>query len=173
MKINARWILIIVSAVFIVNVLHSQELNRKITDPKLNEEILYGYCNRAGLEEGEFGKYFKEYYSIYQPDKNIVKQLKRKTNGVRILIVMGSWCSDSQEQVPKFFKILDKTGYDGTGMTIICVDKDKLAGDIDVHKYDIQKVPTFIMFRGESEVGRIIETPVATLEKDLLLFLGN
>ncbi|MCU0370460.1 MAG: hypothetical protein MUC31_03505 [Bacteroidales bacterium] len=82
-------------------IIFAQELNQKIIDPRLNKEILYGYCDRQGLQKGEFGKVFDEYYQIYEPDKAVLEQLKLKQDGVEILIVLGTWCSDSQEQVPR------------------------------------------------------------------------
>ena len=173
MKINVKLLWLIAFFMVAGNVLMSQEINRKIMDPRLNEEILYGYCNRDGLEAGEFGKVFKEYYSIYEPDKEVLGLMRSKLDSVSVLIVLGTWCSDSQEQVPKFFKVLDKIRFSEKNLTIICVSKDKEAGEIDVKKYDIQKVPTFIIFRGSKEVGRIIETPVTSLEKDLLMLLGD
>ena len=151
----------------------SQEINKKIIDPKLNQEILYGYCDRAALEKDEFGKMFDQYYQIYEPDKAVLDQLKLKQEGVEILIVLGTWCSDSQEQVPKFFKILDKIRFSKKDVQMICVSRDKEAGEVDLVNYNIQKVPTFIIYRKGREIGRIIETPYATLEKDLLMFFGD
>lgn len=151
----------------------SQELNKKIIDPRLNKEILYGYCDRAAIEKGEFGKVFDEYYQIYEPDKSVLDQLKLKKEGVEILIILGTWCSDSQEQVPKFFKILDKINFNRKHVQMICVSRDKEAGLIETVNYNIQKVPTFIVYRKGREIGRIIETPYITLEKDLLMFFSD
>ena len=154
-------------------ILLSQEINKKITDPKFKKEILYGYCDRYGLEKGEFGKLFDEYYSLYEPDKGVLNQLKEKQEGIEILIVLGTWCSDSQEQVPKFFKVLDKIKFKKNRVQMICVSSDKEAGQVDILNYNIQRVPTFIIYRKGREIGRIIETPYATLEKDLLMFFSD
>ncbi len=151
----------------------SQEVNRKYTDPKLNEEILYGNCDRAGLETGEFGKSFEQYYSVYEPDKSVLSQLRPLQEGIEILVVLGTWCSDSQEQVPRFFKILDKIRFPKKSVQIICVSSAKEAGSVDILNYNIVKVPTFIVYRKGREVGRIIETPFETLEKDLLMFFSE
>jgi thiol-disulfide isomerase/thioredoxin len=151
----------------------AQQMNQKIIDPRLNKEILFGYCNRAGLEEGDFGKVFSEYYSVYEPDKKITGNLKQATDSVSITIVMATWCSDSEEQVPKFFKVLDRIRFDGTMVTIICVDREKKAGEIDLTKMDIQRVPTFIIYRKGKESGRIVETPMNSLEGDLLMILED
>ncbi len=154
-------------------IIFSQEMNKKYTDPKLGEEILYGDCNRQGLKQGDFGRSFSEYYRIYQPDKSIISELKKKKQGVEILIVLGTWCSDSQEQVPKFFKILDKIYFSNKNVRMICVSSDKEAGAVETAGYNIQKVPTFIIYRNGKEIGRIIETPYASLEKDLLMFFND
>jgi thiol-disulfide isomerase/thioredoxin len=172
MSNNVRIIILLVS-VILPAMVFSQELNRKITDPQLNEEILYGYCNRSGLEKGEFGKLFDEYYQIYEPDQAVLTQLKLKKEGIEILIILGTWCSDSQEQVPRFFKILDKIRFSKKNVQLICVSKDKEAGDVETANYNIQKIPTFIIYKKGREVGRIVETPYTTLEKDLLMFFSD
>jgi thiol-disulfide isomerase/thioredoxin len=151
----------------------SQEMNKKITDPKSGKEILFGNCNRAGLERGDFGKLFDEYYKIYEPDMAVISQLKLKQEGVELLIVLGTWCSDSQEQVPKFFKVLDMIRFDKKNVQMICVDGNKEAGAVDLVNYNIQKVPTFIVYKKGREIGRIIETPYTTIEKDLLMFFSD
>jgi thiol-disulfide isomerase/thioredoxin len=153
--------------------LFSQEINKKIIDPRLDKEILYGYCDRSGLEKGEFGKSFDEYYKIYEPDQAVLDSLKLKKKGVEILIILGTWCSDSQEQLPKFFKILDKIKFDRKSVEMICVNRDKDAGDVETVNYNIQKVPTFIVYRKGREIGRIVETPYTSLEKDLLMFFND
>jgi thiol-disulfide isomerase/thioredoxin len=169
---NARLNLIIASVIIPI-IVFSQEFNKKIIDPKYGKEILFGYCDRAGLEKGEYGKLFDEYYSIYEPDKSVTDQLKLKQAGVEILIVLGTWCSDSQEQVPRFFKVLDRIRFDKKSVQLICVNSSKEAGEVDLVNYDIHKVPTFIIYKKGREVGRIIENPYMTLEKDLLMFFSE
>ena len=172
MSNNVR-LLIILVGVILPAMIFSQDLNKKIIDPKLNQEILYGYCDRSGLEKGDFGKLFEEYYEIYKPDQAVLNQLKLKKEGIEILIILGTWCSDSQEQVPRFFKILDKIRFDKKSVQLICVSKDKEAGDVETANYNILKIPTFIVYLKGREVGRIIETPYTTLEKDLLMFFND
>jgi hypothetical protein len=164
----------LLSAIFILPVIvFSQEMNTIYKDPKLNEDILYGNCNRAGLEKGEFGSLFEQYYKIYEPDMEVIAKLKPLQEGVEILIILGTWCSDSQEQVPKFFKVLDKIRFPKKSVQMICVSSAKEAGTVDLVNYSIQKVPTFIVYRRGREIGRIIETPYSTLENDLLMFFSE
>ncbi len=170
MKVRYHNLLIFMLTLFTIQT-YSQGINTWVPDPRLGISILYGNCDRSGLESGEFGVVFKEFYSIYEPDKAVIAELKRLTSGASILIVLGTWCSDSQEQVPRFFKILDKIRFDRRQVSVICVNSDKEAGDVDISGLDIRKVPTFVIYRDGHEAGRIIETPYTTLEKDLLMFL--
>ena len=147
--------------------------NQNIMDPKADQEILIGYCTRDGLMSSPFSSYLKEGYAQYKPDVKVIKEIQPKIKGVTMTIIMGTWCSDSQEQVPKFFKILDKIHFSKKNIQLICVDSDKKAGDVDLVNYNIQKVPTFIVYKKGREIGRIVETPYASLEKDLLMFFND
>jgi len=152
--------------------LFAQEINKVITDKDSDTEFLIGTCNREGLSTVPFGEFFTPGYADYIPDKTIIKKLSKQKKGVHVAIVMGSWCSDSQEQVPRFIKILDEMKFKDSNLSIICVDREKLGGDTDVASLDIQRVPTFILYKSDREIGRIVETPNSTLEKDLLLILS-
>lgn len=169
---NARSSLL-VALVILPLLIYTQDINKITIDPKDGKEILIGNCDRHGLEEGEFGELFRQYYDIYEPDKAVLTELKARQAGIEILVVLGTWCSDSQEQVPKFFKILDKIRFDKKSVQLICVDRSKKAGEVDLVNYNIEKVPTFIVYRKGREIGRIIETPYVTLEKDLLMFFSE
>ena len=43
----------------------------------------------------------------------------------------------------------------------------KQSPDFNPESYQINRVPTAIIYRNNKEIGRIIETPKKTLEKDL------
>jgi len=151
----------------------SQEINRIIVDPDLKSDILIGRCNREGLNLPPFATFFKEFYAKYSPDENIIKQLKKKTGDVKILIVLGTWCDDSREQVPAFFKVLDGLKISDSKLEIISVNRKKTAGDVDIAGLNIERVPTFIFYRNNREIGRIVEKPSSTLEKSMLLILSQ
>lgn len=81
---------------------------------------------------------------------------------------MGTWCSDSREQIPAFYKILDELNYPSDKVTLICVDRKKKGLSNEADGLNIELVPTIIFYRNGEEIGRIIETPQESLEKDLL-----
>ena len=162
---------IIVSALFflfVVQSVFSQSVNVKIKDPKLdNKAVLIGNCNREGLMQDEYGVYFESQYDMYDPAEKYISKLQKKINGVDIKIVFGSWCSDSKIQVPRFYKILDLAEYNEKKLRLIGVNRDKNAVAVSIKDLNIVLVPTFIVYQKGVELGRIVETPNKTLEKDL------
>ena len=151
----------------------SQEMNKTIIDERTGQEVLYGFCNREGLQSGDFGEIFKAEYQDYKPDKKLIKKIKKQNSksGLFIVVVLGTWCPDSQEHVPHFIKIMDEARIPDKQVSVICVDGYKQCDGVGMDRYDIEKVPTFIFFRQEKELGRIIEHPEGTLEEDVYSFI--
>ncbi len=153
--------------------LFAQHLNRIITDTTLIKEVLIDTCDRNGLTGSVFGEFYQQEYNSYSPEEDVMLQIHPQLNICNITVVMGSWCSDSREQVPRFFKVLDLLHFPIEQVTLICVDRKKKTIHADIQSLGIQLVPTFIFYRGGVEAGRIIETPTETLEKDILKILNN
>ncbi len=167
---NIRTLLLTV-IVFSGTILSAQNKNTVITDQKLRKDVLVGFCDRNGLKSGIFGKYFVTQYDAYKPSQKIVEKIKEKIDKTKIVIIFGSWCSDSKIQVPRFYKILDKSGYNENDVTLIAVDRSKRAMTTDISKYEVTRIPVFIVFQNGKELGRIVESPKKSLEKDLLKIL--
>ncbi len=159
---------IIIISFCMVFTLQAQKLNKKIIDTKTQKEILVGKCNLNGLKTGEFGDIFNAEYKKYIPDSTVIALLQSKMKKIKIEIILGAWCGDSEDQVPRFIKILDALKYKTKKINILCLDRCFKADGFDKEKRNIQKVPTFIIYHKKKEIGRIIEIPTQTLEKDLL-----
>ena len=171
MKVSSIFFLLFV---FTIVFTKAQNLNTIVKDPDLkNKKVMVGKCDREGLKQGEYGLYFKSQYEVYQPASKYVEKMKTKINLVDITVVLGTWCSDSKIQVPRFFKMLDQAGYNEKRMTIIGVSRKKLAFTTNIEHLDIELVPTFIVFQNGKELGRIIETPKKSLEKDLAKIINK
>ncbi|MBN1252908.1 MAG: thioredoxin family protein [Bacteroidales bacterium] len=148
----------------------AQNLNEKIFDEKAQQEILIGHCDLNGLKSEPFDEWFKPEFENYISDKKILKKIKKeKFNSLyEIKIIMGTWCSDSRREVPRFYTILSKLKFDYKKITLINVDRKKEASSTNVNQLDISRVPTFIVYKSNKEIGRIVEAPKETLEIDLL-----
>ncbi|MFZ4414217.1 MAG: thioredoxin family protein [Bacteroidales bacterium] len=159
---------LIAVCIFMIFSLQAQKLNKKMMDTKSNKEILNGKCNLKGLKEAEFGKIFKKEYKNYLPANEVIALLQPKMMNISFEIILGTWCGDSKEQLPRFIRILDAVKYKTKTIPFLCVDRSFKADGFDREKQNILKIPTFIIYRNNIEIGRIVETPLQTLEKDLL-----
>lgn len=153
--------------------IQAQEMNRIIIDKKMSKEVLFGYCDREGLKGEVFGPYYEQEYRTYEPSLDAIKELRKLPDDWTVVIVLGSWCSDSQREVPRFYRIFDEAGFKDSQLSMIAVDRNKEAGTIDLEALDIQLVPTFIFYKRGKEIGRIIETPNQSLENDMLMILAR
>ncbi|HDL18024.1 MAG TPA: thioredoxin [Bacteroidetes bacterium] len=110
---------------------------------------------------------FKKNYLSYQPDTTLFAQLKQMSSPVEIVTILGTWCSDSRREVPKFMKLMDALQNKKITLSYICVDRTKRDEKGMAEKFNIEYVPTFIVLSDGKEIGRIIETPEITFEEDL------
>ncbi len=149
----------------------AQEFNTTVVDSKSGKPMLVGNCTIKAFKDSSFSWWWDSSYKLYDVDKNTVNKFADKLSDVDITIVMGTWCSDSRREVPHFIKILKEANYDTNKLKIICVDRDKLAGEIDINDLKIELVPTLIFYRNKKEIGRIVESPDKTLESDILKIL--
>ena len=165
MKLKSLLLLVFVFTYFSSN---SQVYNRVVEDTDVYQRVLIGKCTKKGLNFENFGRYMKSEYKNYELDIKKINKIRKKIDGVKITIVLGTWCKDSKEQVPRFLKILDKLKFKDKDLTIIGVNSKKHAFVMSIDEYNIERVPTFIFYRKGKEMGRIIETPKKSLEKDML-----
>ena len=149
----------------------AQEKNRLSVDEKSGKPMLIGLCDRTAFADTSFSWWFNSESDMYSVDSVALKGVSGMMKEIKIIIVMGTWCSDSKREVPRFFKILDLLGYDQKNLTLICVDRNKKATGDEVEKLEIKLIPTFIFYKNDVEIGRIVETPKESLEKDLLKLL--
>jgi len=130
--------------------------------------VFKGQCNFTDLgKEGSFG-WLKRGSDAYKPDTNAVKYLKKNLGNYEIVVFMGTWCEDSQNIIPKFYKLLLLTGYPMNKLTMYGVDRAKTAKYIEHKLYKIDKVPTIIVYKNHSELGRVVETVKKSIETDLI-----
>lgn len=143
-----------------------------IPDEKNGEPLILGYCPSSAMNDSVFNNTWTEEYNNYQPDYETLDSLEGKLEDVTIKIVFRSTCGDSREQLPRFFKILNELNYPVNTITLIGVNREKQGLSNEAEGLDIEFVPTIIFYKDGKEIGRIVETPAESLEKDLLKILS-
>jgi len=149
----------------------AQTTNQCVLDQKSGKPMLVGICSREAIQDSSFAWWFNPEYENYELDKETLSHVKMDNEFHSITIVMGTWCSDSRREVPRFYKILDSLNFPSAKVKLIMVDRKKEAAEINIASLNIELVPTMIIYNDGLEIGRIVETPKETLEKDLAAIL--
>ena len=138
-----------------------------------HEAKLLGICSVNQLQQEPYALWYTQNYSAYNPNAQVLDQLK-KTNPSKytIKIFFGSWCGDSKRELPKMTKVLNEISFAKKSIALIAVDDStevyKQSPQREEAGLQIYKVPTFIIYEGSIEIGRIVESPAETIERDLL-----
>jgi thiol-disulfide isomerase/thioredoxin len=165
--------LLIIGLLFLLSS-YAQEVNKTIIDPDIDREILIGGTDEEGLQNPIFVEEWNLAKDEYTADKNTVKELKkyfRKHKNVQVKVFFASWCGDSKEHLPHFVKLVQKAKI--RNVKYIALSRKKSLPGEDISDYNIEFVPTFIVYKDKEEIGRIIETPELSLEEDLLKIISK
>lgn len=103
----------------------------------------------------------------YSPNLEIISRLQAVSEEIRIEVFLGTWCSDSKQNVSAYFKIMDMVQNPLIQTTYIGLPQKKENRAAYLQGRDIQRIPTFIITIRGQEAGRIIETPQTSVEEDL------
>jgi cyclophilin family peptidyl-prolyl cis-trans isomerase/thiol-disulfide isomerase/thioredoxin len=120
---------------------------------------------------------YEEKKTSYAPDITVIEMMKSYVRaGDRVEVYMGTWCSDSEREVPKFLRVVDdlKSQF-GVELpySFVALDRSKHEPAQLIAGKNISKVATFIYYRGDEELGRIEERPTGLFEDDLLTIVAR
>ena len=135
--------------------------------------VWYGVVAPERLDAGIGG--WREERERYQPDPAAIETLAGARLRYRVTVAMGTWCSDSREQLPRLQAVLEKLGRSSPfePPRLIGVDRTKQAPEALFPFGEVELVPTIVVSLEGSEVGRIVETPTSgAVEKDLVRILA-
>ncbi len=155
----------------------------QIKTPIINQEIitengqamLLGHCSISSLKKEPYSTWFNSNFDNYVIDSATIEQIKPLLKKKKMDLFMGTWCGDSKYEVPRIIKILLAAGMDTVHLSIIAVgngvDMYKKSPQGEEAGLNIMRVPTLIVYEKKKEIGRFIEYPVVSTEKDLLRIL--
>jgi hypothetical protein len=150
-----------------INKLHSQLESQWKMSSFSEEETRYA---------GEFLNVLLLNYESYVPDSAIIVDLKRIEQPFMLRVFGGNWCSDTHAGVPALYKVLDLMGLNAQRIEYTRVGKNKIPVDLRPASLDegVGPVPLVIVMNNQGkEIGRIIEVPKKSWEKDLLTILES
>jgi thiol-disulfide isomerase/thioredoxin len=146
-------------------------VNVEATDKKGNL-ILLGKTTRERLAQAPFDTWFTKNFDSYIVDSTTASQVKPLLHNKRFVLFMGTWCGDSRREVPRIYKILDYCRVKPTQIQLVNLNNSdtayKQSPQHEEQGLNIRRVPTLLIFEDQHEVGRVVESPVTSLEKDIL-----
>jgi len=120
-------------------------------------KVLRGLITRSDIENDTAFAWFKKNYNLGKPDANAIAAFKQHTNDLKVLVFVGTWCPDTQNLLPEFYRLTDASGFADSSITLIGVDNDKTTLDNLNTTFHLVDVPTFIVMKNGKEVGRVVE----------------
>jgi len=137
-------------------------------DAKTGQRIFNGQFTFDDLLAEKTFTWMKRGVDAYKPDTTAMKYLKKHLNDYRMVIMIGTWCDDSHDMVPKLYKVMTLTGFPMDNYSMFGTNRDKEVRNQEHKFYNVKNVPTIILYRGNYEKGRIIETVKKSVEADLV-----
>ncbi|MDF2176699.1 thioredoxin family protein [Aliiglaciecola sp. CAU 1673] len=107
-----------------------------------------------------------EYQNYYPSQADIAAMAALQDK--EILVLFGTWCHDSEREVPRLLKLIDESGVNLRKLTLVAVDMDKTEpGNLHL-VYGLRFTPTIILIEDGLEVARIVERPNQSIAKDFV-----
>ena len=140
----------------------------EVSKDKENDAVVFkGQITFADLNKEKTFTWMKGAAS-YKTTADEMDFLRKHLPRYDLVILMGTWCDDSQNLIPKLYKVLQQSGYPMDKLKMYGVDRAKQAKYIEHKLYGLEKVPTIIVIKDHSEVGRIVESVKETIETELI-----
>lgn len=151
-----------------------KKVTKKVVNAHKNTRgNLVGIADKNSFMQAPYQGWFTNNFNRYKIDEATVNQIKKHLKGVSIKGFMGTWCGDSKRETPRFYKIMEKAGFDFDKLELVTVNHSKRTPDNLQQGYNIIRVPTFIFYKKGKEIGRFVERPRESLEKDILKIVAG
>ncbi|MCK0130514.1 thioredoxin family protein [Flavobacteriaceae bacterium F08102] len=159
--------------VAVVSIQWNSTAQQKITITQQRPVDLVGIKEKSDLQQAPYTRWFNQNYNQYSLDEVSISKIKKHLKGITIKGFMGTWCEDSKREIPRFYKIMETTGFNLKNFELIAVNHAKKTPDNLQEGLHIIRVPTLIFYKNNKEIGRIVEYPRETLEKDIAKIISG
>lgn len=128
------------------------------------DKILNGPITKEGLQKMPYKTWFNTNFKTYLVDENSLKGIKkRKLKDLKIVAFMGTWCHDSNREIPRLMRVAEELGIaEQLELYGVDVNKKSLLGKEE--GFNVKNTPTIIFYLAGDEVGRVIEEPEISFE---------
>jgi len=162
-------ITVMMFCLFSINI-NAQQKNQSVEAPSIKKNILIGDFDKKGLDLVGF----KHEYTLSDKEKKVAKRISKKhaEKEVFFKVYAGTWCVDTEKQLPLFLAFYDEVVMKKE-LQMIALDLKKESPLSDEKADDVKFVPTIIVYVNDKEIGRIVEKPKAGLLEDIEAILDG
>lgn len=109
---------------------------------------------------------FNQAYHAYTPAKADIEKLSRLPE-LELAVYFGSWCHDSQREVPRWLKSLAMANNPKIKVSLIALDLSKTEPQGRAVAAGVKYTPTLVIRQNNVELGRIVEKSEGTLAEEI------
>ncbi len=117
--------------------------------------------------------WFAKKYERFEPNLDVLKSVDGRMRNCKIDIIMGIWCRDTKTYLPRFLKLFDSMRIPDGHIKIYSINKSKKKPRKLIKQFQVKYLPTVIFSDDDGEIGRIVEYPYDTIEKDILKIFSD
>lgn len=142
------------------------------------QENIIGKTNKQAILKSDHNSWYSENYKTYKPQPESIEKLNELLNNsdFKIEVYFGSWCSDSQRELPRLIKLLEYTKFNFDNLKLVGVGRDKIVPNVSEEQREqlnVNNVPTIIVYKDGKEINRFVEYAQESLERDMIKILSN
>lgn len=108
---------------------------------------------------------FSSNFDNYLLTAEQIKKVSAWPKDLEIDVYFGTWCHDSQREVPRLLKLLENNS--DIKLALISLDYEKTEPSGLSRQANVKYTPTIIVKRAQHELGRIVESPKVSIVDDI------
>ncbi len=165
-----KYILFIFTLLLTTNFVIAQDFVRE-HDRKTGKPLLRGRLSFQDIMKESTCSWLEEGAEAYTPNRSAIEGLSTVWKDYRFVLFIGTWCDDTKNLLPKFYKTMLEAGISPYSIEMYGVNRTKQSLK-DEHKfYKLERVPTIIIMHQKREVGRIVESVNTSIEEEMLAIM--
>lgn len=114
---------------------------------------------------------FSNNYQAFEPTLDDRKRVKDWPRNLHIDVYFGTWCHDSEREVPKLLKLASLSPQ--TNINLVALDYSKQDPKGRAKQQSVKYTPTIIVYLHNKEIGRIVERPKTSITEDIEAMLAK
>lgn len=150
-------IFLLAIAIALVQLSFAQTPSAEISRDASGNKVMKGFFTKETLATDTAFAWYTAAQKSYTPAAEAVKGFTAGKDAVNILVFGGTWCGDTKQILPGFFKTAEAASFPEARITLIGVDHSKKTLYNLSEAFGIINVPTFIVMKDGKEIGRVVE----------------